>query len=88
MLLPRKEITQRRSKLLTKSEQLASYRIARLVTDAVIYGNGDAYSVCPRCHCALDREYIRFCTHCGQRLGWEGPMSVDTSHPRLRNRRR
>ena len=34
--------------------------------------NGDMYPLCPRCGHLLEREYMRFCDNCGQRLGWEG----------------
>ena len=47
------------------------YRIPIPVTAVVVYGDGDSYPVCPRCDCTLDREYMRFCDRCGQRLAWD-----------------
>ncbi len=36
----------------------------------------DGYYVCPRCGCLLDREFIRFCDRCGQRLDWSDYKKV------------
>lgn len=69
-------------------ENVRSYRIVQIVTHAVVYRSGECYSICPRCHRAIDREYIRFCSNCGQRLGWTGPISIDTRHPRMEAPRR
>lgn len=30
-----------------------------------------AYPVCPRCEKTMEREYIAFCSRCGQKLDWE-----------------
>lgn len=32
------------------------------------------YSKCPRCGAYLECEYVRFCSHCGQRLAWKIPL--------------
>ena len=29
------------------------------------------FSVCPRCHKAIDREYTNYCSACGQKLLWQ-----------------
>ena len=29
-----------------------------------------AYPVCPRCGRTMEREYMAFCSRCGQMLGW------------------
>lgn len=65
------ETQPRKVHLLTDAEKLASYRIVRSVTHAVVYGRGNCYPICPRCKQAIDREYIRFCNNCGQHLGWQ-----------------
>lgn len=26
--------------------------------------------VCPRCKIMIEREYMKFCDNCGQKLGW------------------
>ena len=52
------------------------YRVPLPVTEVMVYGDGDSYPVCPRCDCTLDREYMRFCDRCGQRLFW---ATLDTA---------
>jgi hypothetical protein len=47
------------------------YRIPIPVTKILVFLHGDSYPVCPRCDCTVDREYMRFCDRCGQRLGWK-----------------
>lgn len=48
-----------------------SYRIGLTVTEAVRYSPGGAsYPLCPRCRRGLEREFVRFCDRCGQRLDW------------------
>lgn len=48
-----------------------TYRIPLMVTAILLFDNGVSYPICPRCDCTIDREYMRFCDRCGQRLGWE-----------------
>lgn len=31
-----------------------------------------SYYVCPRCNVTMDREFMRYCDRCGQRLDWKG----------------
>lgn len=47
-----------------------SYRIPLQVTQFMLLAGGDAYPICPRCKRSVDREYMRFCDRCGQRLFW------------------
>lgn len=52
--------------------QLAlSYRKSIAVTALLRFPTGDVYPLCPRCTSTLDREYMRFCDRCGQRLSWQ-----------------
>ena len=30
------------------------------------------YPLCPSCNLPMEREYQRFCDHCGQALDWKG----------------
>lgn len=54
-----------------RKQAALSYRIARTVLRAVWYETaGDCYPLCPRCARELEREYVRFCDRCGQRLDW------------------
>lgn len=50
--------------------RLVSYRVARPVTQVRLLQSGTCYPVCPRCKTLLDREYMRFCDECGQKLAW------------------
>lgn len=54
-----------------KSLHIAAYqyRLPKQVMKKVLLLNGDIYPICPRCDCLVDREYLRFCDQCGQRLG-------------------
>lgn len=47
------------------------YRLPMQVRERMVFLNGDSYPICPRCDALVDREYLRFCDQCGQRLGWE-----------------
>ena len=48
-----------------------SYRVALPVTRWVRYAaHGYCYALCPRCGQAMEREYVRFCDRCGQKLRW------------------
>lgn len=46
------------------------YRIPKAVRQICVFPSRDAYSICPRCDCLLDREYMNFCDRCGQKLSW------------------
>jgi len=52
-------------------EDAFTYQIPMEVTQIMKRPNGDRYPVCPRCKMVIDREYVRFCDNCGQRLGWQ-----------------
>ena len=47
------------------------YRKPKLVKKMVCFKNMETgWQLCPTCNQFLDREYIRFCPYCGQRLKW------------------
>lgn len=63
------------------------FRTPMQIEKIIQYKSGDSYPICPRCDCSLDREYMRFCDRCGQRLSWghEKPIQIvyaprDKSH--------
>ena len=37
--------------------------------------NTQHWFVCPCCHKAIDREYVAYCSCCGQKLSWYGSVS-------------
>lgn len=50
--------------------KILSYRIFmevnRLFTDA----QGNTFPLCPRCANIIDREFMNYCSCCGQHLAW------------------
>lgn len=67
--MPLKTATQKQRKMGRVSARL--YRIPLQVMQVLVLRHGETYPICPRCGCTVDREYMRFCDRCGQRLGWE-----------------
>ncbi len=50
-----------------------SFRAIKPVSDYILIpsATGDSfYYLCPTCRILLPREYMHFCDHCGQHLGW------------------
>ena len=64
------------------------YRRSMPVRQVFRSRNGEAYPICPRCHRSMDREYMRFCDRCGQRLGWRGFAQVEVSYAPLSKEKR
>ena len=53
-------------------EQLL-YRLPIAVTEIHVFpycSGGPSYPVCPRCGATMEREYMAFCSRCGQKLEW------------------
>lgn len=49
-----------------------SYRIPLPVTKVVCFPAPQySHPLCPRCNAGMDREYMRFCDRCGQKLNWD-----------------
>ena len=46
-------------------------RNPKRVMAVLTFQSGTSYPICPRCDCSMDREYMRYCDRCGQRLSWE-----------------
>lgn len=65
--------------LLQKIIETMDYRSARVVREIVVcqdhLGEIGLY-ICPRCDSLLDREFVRFCDRCGQRLDWRFYLQV------------
>lgn len=59
-----------------------TYRIGLQVTKVIYLPHyGSSYPLCPRCHCSLEREYMRFCDRCGQRLMWNHLDHAEVVYP-------
>lgn len=52
-------------------EDAVGYRAPMEVTHILKLPGGCYYPVCPRCKSSVDREYMRYCDRCGQKLGWK-----------------
>ena len=63
----------------------AEYRMDLPVNEVMVFPNGDAYYVCPRCDITLEREFMSYCDRCGQRLGWKGYKKAKVVYPGRRN---
>ena len=54
--------------------QTECYRLPMPVTSVRYYPacpELSTYPLCPRCDLPMEREYLRFCVHCGQALDWK-----------------
>lgn len=52
---------------------LLSYRVPMTVRDLMAFRQArgkDSYYICPRCQELLEREFIAYCSRCGQCLNW------------------
>ena len=54
----------------TASADAVSFRLPMPVTERLTFRNGGGFPICPRCDVSMEREYMRFCDRCGQRLNW------------------
>lgn len=63
------------------AEIAISYRIPLEVRVVVMYPNGISFPECPRCKETIEREYMRFCDRCGQKLGWKNFDHAVVLHP-------
>lgn len=62
---------------------MLTYRIPMRVEDAVViprWPRGDIYYRCPRCQRLLDREFLAYCSACGQCLDWHSYRNVKRTH--------
>lgn len=49
------------------------YRKPMLILNYRVYiegGKEECYPECPRCEKPTERDYQKYCSHCGQRLKW------------------
>ena len=60
---------------------LAEYRTELPVREVMVFSDGYAYYVCPRCRITLEREFAAYCDRCGQRLGWKDYKKARVIYP-------
>lgn len=57
----------------TLFQLLMTYRVPMMVQDVMVFHRfpgSDIYYRCPRCQALLDREFMAYCSRCGQYLDW------------------
>ena len=55
----------------TEAHGAESYRDPMPVTEVLVLPHiVGGFSVCPRCHTTMEREFQSYCDRCGQRLSW------------------
>ena len=40
----------------------------------------DGTPVCPQCGRAIEREYMKYCSSCGQKLSWKGFEFIEVTY--------
>ena len=55
---------------MSKRRAAEAFREPMPVTQVRLFQVDGAYPVCPQCGISIEREGQRFCSRCGQRLGW------------------
>lgn len=53
--------------------------LPREVQETRTFKNGYTYAVCPGCGLSMEREFVHYCSNCGQRLSWNGFDMLSTS---------
>ena len=56
---------------------LTQFRIPQMVSDLMVFPD-TSFFVCPQCGITLEREFMKYCDRCGQRLDWK-----NYKHPRI-----
>lgn len=49
------------------------YRLPMTVVEIRVFSHchgSPAFPICPRCGLTIEREYMAFCSRCGQKLDW------------------
>ena len=57
------------------------YRRGLPVSKVMLFPNGAAYYLCPRCSTTLEREFMAYCDRCGQRLDWQSHKKAGIIYP-------
>ena len=59
-----------RANLIIVCAILFLYRVPIPIIRAIELQDGFWDPLCPRCKNAIDREFVRYCSCCGQRVSW------------------
>lgn len=53
------------------AKESASYRTKLPIKELTLYENENSiYALCPRCKATMEKDYLSFCSSCGQKLSW------------------
>lgn len=53
------------------AKESMSYRTKLPVKELTLYENENSiYALCPRCNGTMNRDYVKYCSNCGQRISW------------------
>lgn len=55
-------------------------RLPKPVTKSIVLRCGSIYPVCPFCNAAVEREYQKHCSRCGQALEWSSYPETEAEH--------
>ena len=61
-------------------EEMLFYRFPMKIRKISVGVNNVAYPVCPRCDSNIEREYMKHCVECGQKLNWNGYYKAEIVH--------
>ena len=61
--------------------RFAECRMEIPIKEVMVFPNGHAYYICPRCNLTLDREFMAYCDRCGQHLGWRNYKKANVVYP-------
>ncbi len=66
-----------------------TYRLPLKVTEVRVFRSPvcgtTGYYVCPRCKTTMEREYMAYCSRCGQRLDWSDCENAQEIYPESRD---
>ena len=66
-------------------EEALQYRRPMQVREIMVFPDmrgRPSMAVCPRCGITIEREYVAYCDHCGQCLGWRDFKTAVIVFPR------
>ena len=74
------------SKIFSYPDSIVGFRTPMPVVETLLLNNGDVFPICPRCTISLDREYMKFCDRCGQKLNWREYRNSQVVRPGARGK--
>ena len=66
---------------------VVTYRVPMMVKNAIVFERwpeDEIYHRCPRCQQLLEREFMSYCSSCGQCLDWSEYRKARRAYQRLK----